>query len=94
VPLVNQSGLDRLGGEVGTAHADVTSPRRFHLPNIFRFEVSRVHDLVGRPPSLREVLDERRLIREVHGLPGDEPLLPSEARILIGRRWREWANVA
>ena len=33
VALVDQPGLDRLGGEVGTAHGDVTSRWRFHLPD-------------------------------------------------------------
>src|SRR5215203_1640188 len=64
VALVDQPGLDRLGGEVRTAHADVTSGLRFHLPDRFRVEVSHyprpgaedsiqrlgVHDLVGRLP--------------------------------------------
>src|SRR5215217_3127767 len=62
--LVDQSGLDRLGGEVGTAHGDVTFGLRFHLPDRFGVEVPLdpragggyrlqrpgVHDLVGRLP--------------------------------------------
>src|SRR4051794_5903884 len=40
VALVDQPGLDRLGGEVGTAHGDVTSRCRFQLANRFRIEAS------------------------------------------------------
>src|SRR5207248_3765196 len=39
VALVDQPGLDRLGGEVRTAHADVTSRRRFHAPDSLGVEV-------------------------------------------------------
>src|SRR5687767_2681 len=39
VALVYQPGLERLGGEVGTAHADVTFRLRFHPTNRFGIEV-------------------------------------------------------
>ena len=78
VALVDQPGLERLGGEVGTAHADVAFRRRLHLPDRFGVEVALdprpgagyrlqrlgVHDLVGRLPDLRVVLHERRLVGE------------------------------
>ena len=70
VVLVDQPGLDRLGGEVGTADGDVASRRRLQLPDRFGVEVALdprpgagdrlqrlgVDDLVGRLPDLREVL--------------------------------------
>jgi hypothetical protein len=37
--LVDQSGLGRLGGEVGTAHGEVTFRLRFQLADRFRVEV-------------------------------------------------------
>jgi hypothetical protein len=69
VPLVDQPGLDRLGGEIGAANHKVMPCRRFHLPNRFGVEVSfdprpcgghplqcpGVHDLVGGLSDLREV---------------------------------------
>jgi hypothetical protein len=68
--LVNQPGLDRLCGEVGTADADIAPRRRFHLPDRFRVEVLfdprfgtryrleclRVDDLFGFLPYPREWL--------------------------------------
>src|SRR6266540_6727923 len=68
VALVDQPRLDRLGGEVGTAHGDVTSRSGFQLPDRFGVEVAldprsragyrlqrlRVDDLVGGLPDLRE----------------------------------------
>src|SRR5215217_2756734 len=76
VPLVDQPGLDRVSGELGTAHADVTSRSRFHLPDRFGVEVALdprpgggyrlqclgVHDLVCRLPYLGEVPHNGRLI--------------------------------
>jgi hypothetical protein len=36
--FVDQAGLDRLGGEVGTAHGDVTFRLRFQLSDRFRLK--------------------------------------------------------
>src|SRR5689334_6522412 len=33
VALVDQAGLDRVGGEIGTAHGEVTFRTRFHPPD-------------------------------------------------------------
>jgi hypothetical protein len=74
--LVEQPGLHHLAGEVGPAHRDVASRRRFHLPNRFGVEVpfdprpgaghlrERLgeHDLVDPLPYPSEVLNERPLI--------------------------------
>src|SRR6266851_4359785 len=40
VEFVDQAGLDRLRGQVGTADCDVTFGLRFHLPDRFGVEVS------------------------------------------------------
>ena len=40
VELIHQPRLDRLAGEVGTAHADVMTRGRLQLPDRFRVEVS------------------------------------------------------
>src|SRR3954467_1222743 len=67
VALVDQPGPERLGGEVGTAHADVTLRRCLHLPDRigvegsldpgpragYRLQRLGVHDLLGCPPYLR-----------------------------------------
>src|SRR4051812_21153074 len=78
VELVDQAGLDRLGGELWTADAEVAVRRRLYPPHRLRIEValdprpgagnlrerSRIHDLVGRLPYAREVLHDRPLIGE------------------------------
>src|SRR5215203_3674144 len=97
VPLVDQPGLYRLGGEVGTAHANVTSRSRLHLPDRFRVEVPLdprpgggyrlqrrgVHDLVGRLPYLGEVPHDGRLIGEcLIGLPdGHHVVYPAPVEV-------------
>jgi hypothetical protein len=87
--FVDQSGLDRLGREIGTAHADVMFRLRLHLPDRSRVEgaldaraLARhrlqrrgVHDLVGRPPNIGEVLHHGRLTRGVQRLPKDHHLV-------------------
>src|SRR5215218_741253 len=74
VTLVYQPGLERLGRQVGTTHADVALRLRFHPTDRFGVEVSLdprpgagdrlqrpgVHNLVGRPPYLRVVLLDGR----------------------------------
>jgi hypothetical protein len=40
VVLVDQAGLDRVGGEVGTAHTDVAFGSRLHTPNFIGAEGS------------------------------------------------------
>src|SRR5688500_3725414 len=74
VALVYQPGPEGLGGEVGTADADVALRLRFHPTDRFgvevlldprpragdRFQRPGVHDLVGRPPHLCEVLLDGR----------------------------------
>src|SRR5215211_2121689 len=89
VALVDQPGPERLGGEVGTAHADVTLRRCLHPPYRIGFEgpldpgpragyrLQRlgVHDLLGRPPYLREVLLDWMVRNGVGGLPVDHRLV-------------------
>src|SRR5690349_17127297 len=38
--LIHQPGSDRLAGEVGAAHADVTLRASFQLPDVVRVEVA------------------------------------------------------
>jgi hypothetical protein len=64
VDLVDQPGLERLGGEIGPTHAEVALRGRLQLPDGIRLKVSLdprpgagsgfqrlgVHDLVASPP--------------------------------------------
>ncbi len=90
VVLVDQSGLDRLGGQAGAAHAYVAPGGRLHLPNRLGVEVPldprpgaghrlqrpRVDDLVGRLPDPGVLLQDGRLANEGFGrLPGHQHLV-------------------
>src|SRR5664279_3075859 len=90
VALVDQPGPDRLSGEVGTAHGDVTSRRGLHFPDRVGVEVAfdlrpgtgchiqrlGVNDLVGRLPDLGIVARDESLVGEgVRGFPGDHHLI-------------------
>ena len=84
--LVDQPGIDRLGGKLWTANRDVAFRQRFHLPHRLWVEVAldprpgaghllqrlRVHDLVGRLPYPRKVLRRGRMVEDgVRRLPVD-----------------------
>src|SRR5438132_465534 len=87
--ILLQPRPERLIGEVGATHREVTSSCSFHLPDRFRVEVSLnsrpraghglqrllVHDLAGGPPNLREVPHELRFVRGRLGLPVDHHLV-------------------
>ena len=88
VALVDESGPERVGGELWASDPEVTLRCRLQLPDRLGVEVSldprpgagdclqrrRVHDLVGRAPDLSEVLDGGWLVRDVPGLPGEHHL--------------------
>jgi hypothetical protein len=89
VTLVHQPRPERLGGELWTAHADVTLRRCLHLPDRIGVEGSLdpgpragdrlqrvgVHDLLSRPPYLHEVLLDWMVRHGVGGLSVDHRLV-------------------
>src|SRR6185437_12928730 len=94
VELVDQPGLDRLGGEVGTPDADVTVRGRLQLADRidveFPFDARpgaryfgqrpRVDDLLGRLPDFRVVPEEPGLVAScVSGLPVRHHLIHTAA---------------
>ena len=92
--LVDQAGLDRLGGEVGPAHRDIAFRRRFQPADRFGVEVSldarpgagcllerpRIDDLVRRLPDLLVVANNGRFVSHLHRLPGHHHLVHTAAQ--------------
>ena len=90
VALVDQPGLDRLGGKVGTAHADVTSAVAFICRTASGSKSRSIRVLAldtapaswstrsCRPPAIaaaKSRVDGRLVGDGVHGLPGDHHLV-------------------
>ena len=81
--LVDESSPERLSGEMGAAHREVTLRPRFHLTDRIRVEASLdpcpggcyadqcrgVDDLLRRPPYLLKVEHHRRPVGERHRFP-------------------------
>lgn len=101
--FIHQARPEHVGREVGTTHTDVTCRSGLHLPDRFSVEISfnprscrgyspechRVHNLVGRPPDLREVPYDWRLAGEVEILPRDHDLVHSAPEEVSANRPRE-----
>src|SRR5919199_3038614 len=81
VALIDESGFERVGGEVRTAHGEITGGRCLRGADRVGVEVALepsfggrhslqrggVDDLVGRPPDVREVGHELRLAGQARG---------------------------